>query len=136
VPDVVGLSQREAGAKLKNTGFAVAVKERTVPGVLLGTVTEQSPAGGTKAAPGSTVTIVVAIAPEEVTVPALRGRSIEEARKLLSSLGLGISEKESVTPNLECGASQVTEHSPGPDRVVAVGTVVTVAYLSGSCRIG
>jgi eukaryotic-like serine/threonine-protein kinase len=60
VPDVTSQDEDSARATLENAGFQVAVQRQDVgdPG-LDGIVLSQSPTGGTKAAKGSTVTIVV-----------------------------------------------------------------------------
>ena len=60
VPNVVGETQQQAMADLKAAGFSVVVQtvivaDQTQDGI----VQSQSPAGGTKAPPGSAVTIVV-----------------------------------------------------------------------------
>ncbi len=60
VPDVIGMKQAAAISLLKADGFKVLVQyqivtDQTQDGVVLG----QAPSGGTKAAEGSTVTIVV-----------------------------------------------------------------------------
>lgn len=58
VPDVTTKTQADATNTLTDAGFKVKVTEAT--GVPVGTVTGQSPSGGTKAQPGSTVVITVA----------------------------------------------------------------------------
>lgn len=59
VPSVTGKTQTDATNILTNAGFKVKVTEATGGGPV-GTVTDQSPGGGTQATPGSTVTITVA----------------------------------------------------------------------------
>jgi serine/threonine-protein kinase len=57
VPDVVGMGEDEARAKLQEAGFKVAV-DKPLPFVVFG-VNSQNPRGGTQAPKGSTVTITV-----------------------------------------------------------------------------
>jgi len=60
VPGVVGLSQAAAAGALRSAGFGVAVTFKVVHGQKKnGIVLGQTPGGGSKAPPGSTVTIVV-----------------------------------------------------------------------------
>ncbi|HYJ68061.1 MAG TPA: Stk1 family PASTA domain-containing Ser/Thr kinase [Nocardioidaceae bacterium] len=68
VPNVVGLSEDEAVAKLDARGFTADPRdiESDEPE---GTVVDQTPDHGTEALPGSPVTIYVAVAPEETTPP-------------------------------------------------------------------
>jgi serine/threonine-protein kinase len=60
VPDVTSLSQSDAQAQLKASGFQVRIVSQPVTDPSQdGIVQTQDPPGGTKAPPGSTVTIVV-----------------------------------------------------------------------------
>ncbi len=62
VPDVTGLDQADARAKLDATGFEVSVvEEPTDDSSQDGVVLDQSPAGGTDARQGAVVTITVAV---------------------------------------------------------------------------
>jgi eukaryotic-like serine/threonine-protein kinase len=70
VPDVTSLSQTDAQAQLKASGFAVRIVSQAVTDPTQdGIVQTQDPPGGTKAPPGSTVTIAVGKF-AEVTTPA------------------------------------------------------------------
>jgi|RhiMethySRZTD1v2_1073278.scaffolds.fasta_scaffold51338_3 eukaryotic-like serine/threonine-protein kinase len=69
VPDVVGDSEDEAVDKIKAAGFGFRTVEQTTDKADEGTVIDQSPAGGERALPGSTVTIFIAVAPTETTPP-------------------------------------------------------------------
>jgi beta-lactam-binding protein with PASTA domain/tRNA A-37 threonylcarbamoyl transferase component Bud32 len=66
VPDVTGQTQSAATSTLKSAGFEVSVSTVTSPGSV-GKVISQSPAGGSKADVGSTVTITVGVAPPTTT---------------------------------------------------------------------
>lgn len=66
VPDVVGLTQAAAETALSDLGLspAVATTEVAADDPTIGQVVSASPAAGAEVAPGSTVTITVAVAPE------------------------------------------------------------------------
>jgi len=68
VPDVVDQPQATAQAQLQAAGFSVDIREvpATDPGAD-GVVLSTSPAGGSEAAPGSTVTMTVGVAPQTPT---------------------------------------------------------------------
>jgi penicillin-binding protein 1A len=61
VPSVVGLSQQQAVARLRDAGFAVAVLSAASydPGFASGVVVSQSPKAGAEKPPGTTITIRV-----------------------------------------------------------------------------
>jgi serine/threonine-protein kinase len=64
VPNVVGQDENQAQAMLQGAGFKVKVVEReTSDTSQFGTVLRQAPAAGSKEMKGSSVTIVVAVAP-------------------------------------------------------------------------
>ncbi|HET6448663.1 MAG TPA: Stk1 family PASTA domain-containing Ser/Thr kinase [Conexibacter sp.] len=88
VPNVVGLTQREAQQTLGNRGFQFTVTEEGSDSVDPGTVLRQDPAAGTKVDPGSSVAIVVARAIETVIVPDLLNASQTEASDTLTAAGL------------------------------------------------
>ena len=57
---MVGETKQQASTDIQSQGFAVSVSYQTVTDPKKdGIVLSQSPAGGTKASPGSTVSIVV-----------------------------------------------------------------------------
>ena len=60
VPDVTSISQNDAVAQLKASGFRVSIVSQPVTDQSQdGIVQTQDPAGGAKAPPGTTVTIAV-----------------------------------------------------------------------------
>jgi serine/threonine-protein kinase len=64
VPDVVGQDQSDAEATLQDAGFKVKVTEReTTDSTQFGTVLRQTPPAGSDQVKGSTVTIIVGVAP-------------------------------------------------------------------------
>ncbi|WP_250443234.1 transglycosylase domain-containing protein, partial [Actinotalea sp. C106] len=65
VPDVTGLPEADAVARLEGAGFSVSVSRQESGSVAEGRVISASPSGG-EAAPGSTVSIVVSSGPPEV----------------------------------------------------------------------
>jgi serine/threonine-protein kinase len=87
VPGVVGETLGQARPVLQARGFNVAVLPRTTGSSPAGTVLMQSPPAG-KAPEGSTVTLTVAKAPPNVTVPYVIGLTLTQADTALTKLGL------------------------------------------------
>ena len=67
VPDTVGMSQTAAVNTISAAGFQVNVSQAVSTNANIGKVISQTPAAGTKADAGSTVTITVGIAPPSST---------------------------------------------------------------------
>jgi serine/threonine-protein kinase len=89
VPDVKGLTVTAARLQLEQRGLKLGEQtprvNETVPA---GSVLEQTPPNGTRIPEGSTVSLVVATAPERTIVPPLLGRDIAEAQRALEQAGL------------------------------------------------
>jgi beta-lactam-binding protein with PASTA domain len=122
VPDVVGLSRDEAQTKLSEAGLAMGqVSEE--PGAPTGTVLKQDPAPGIRVRPGTSVALVVAVAPQEdlVDVPDLTGLRLEEADKILREIGL---ERSKVSLRDDARAGVIVDHDPAAGSPVARGARV------------
>ena len=106
VPDVTGMTQAEAIAKLKQKGFdSINKAEGTSNEVDKGKVISQTPEGGTVAPADTSVTITISTGKDttgQVQVPSVTGISREEAMAILveNNLQLGTtSEVETDDPN-------------------------------------
>ncbi len=90
VPDVVGKTLDEAKTLLTAAGFVVEEDEEYDDEVEAGNIISQTPNGETKAAKGSTVTIVVSKGKEVkvATVPDLKKKTVTEAESALSKVKL------------------------------------------------
>ncbi|MEI7029739.1 Stk1 family PASTA domain-containing Ser/Thr kinase [Streptomyces pratensis] len=91
VPDVTGLSVRDATAELEGEGL----KAEVLPGRInsseaAGDVAEQSPGEGAEAAEGDTVQLTVSKGPRMLDVPDVTGRDVDEARQTLEEAGFEV----------------------------------------------
>lgn len=74
VPDVVGQTQADGTLTLEGAGFVVVVVTAASSAVPAGSIISQAPAGGTEAAPGSTVTITVSTGEDDLLDARLAAR--------------------------------------------------------------
>jgi eukaryotic-like serine/threonine-protein kinase len=95
VPTVKGESQASATTQLTQAGFNVSPQNQTSSSVTAGNVISQSPAGGSSLAQGSTVTIVVAMAPATVNVPPVIGDPAAGAVSALTTAGFKVQRQTS-----------------------------------------
>jgi serine/threonine-protein kinase len=134
VPEVTGQSEGEARASLRAVGLRPgAVTHREVSGQAPGTVLSQSPAAGAAVASGTAVSLVVAKAPQEVTVPRVVGHKRERAEGELVGAGFAVhSTTRPVTSEAEAGL--VLQQSPagGVKAKQGVTVTLTVGVLSTS----
>ena len=78
----------EASRILSDLGLTPAVTTEYSSTVAKGNVIAQSQAAGIKVVPGTEITIVISLGPEQVTVPTLTGKTRAAAEKALTDLGL------------------------------------------------
>lgn len=89
MPDLLGLSLDDAEASLQQLGLSVGtITEEDDPISAKGRVLSSAPAAGERVAKGEA--IAVAISSGQVTVPDVKGQSLQAARSLLDGLGLKI----------------------------------------------
>lgn len=128
VPDIIGLSQQQATARLASAGLAVGtVTPRNDTGRPVNEVLSADPAPGTAVAPGTKVNLVVSSG--NVTVPDVRGKSEADATATLQGLGLQVTSRR--VPDANTPAGQVASQSPQPNQVVPAGTQVVIVISEG-----
>ncbi|HEY8764604.1 MAG TPA: Stk1 family PASTA domain-containing Ser/Thr kinase [Solirubrobacteraceae bacterium] len=125
VPDVTNQPQAAAESALRAAGFTVSATTQTSPTVTAGDVISQSPAGGSNAAPGSTVSLVVATAPTTASVPGVKGDTADAATSALTGAGFKVVRKtQDVTQQNRDGI--VVSQSPGANSTAKKGSTVTI----------
>nr|WP_251230937.1 Stk1 family PASTA domain-containing Ser/Thr kinase [Adlercreutzia aquisgranensis] len=107
VPSVVDDNVDDARKKLVDLGFTVDVEEVNNDTVEPGIVISQDPTSGKKMDPGTLVKLKVSKGTEQVPVPDVRGRTADEARKLIQEAGL----------KAEAGAAEYSD-SVDKDKVI------------------
>jgi beta-lactam-binding protein with PASTA domain len=125
VPDVTGLSQASAEARLRDAHLAVSVDEQESEDVPEGDVISQDPAAGTELVRGSTVTIAVSTGVPKVSVPNVVGMREARANSALTRAGLSpVREEREVTDPDQDGV--VIEQRPGSGSEVDKGSDVVI----------
>lgn len=133
VPDVVGLSEFEAGWAIYWAGLVEGAKQYaesdTVPA---GQVIAQSPAAGTTVFSESEVglTISTGPAPSQIQVPDVVGLSESEAVSAIGSAGLTVGTKQYAESDT-APAGQVTAQDPVGGTMVGPGSEVVLTISTG-----
>ena len=133
VPNVTRLDRATAEATLVNRGFKVKVANRPTTDFTVGVVIEQDPTGGGTAPRGSAVTITVAVAPSNVTVPPVIGLTVEDAQAALTNAGLRFT---SDAADSDQPAGTVIDVEPGEGAGVAPGSRVVITVSNGPSTTG
>ncbi|MGQ0743279.1 MAG: protein kinase domain-containing protein [Acidimicrobiales bacterium] len=131
VPDLEGLTEAEATARLGEVGLALGqVTRRTDEEVAAGRVLDWSPRDASPPK-GSAVDLAVSAGPEKRMIPeGLLGRIFEEVDKALDGLGL-VAVPTNVFTDDEEAKGQVISVNPGPGERVDRGSRVAVAVAAG-----
>ena len=131
VPDVIGLTEKAATTALEQVGLRANPSTKEDASVTAGTVVAQSPEGGTEVAAGSRVDITVAIAPapSQSTVPNVIGMAQADAEAALTAVGLEVLIVENASDSVAEGL--VIVQLPTPGTIVARGAEVAIAVSTG-----
>ncbi|MFN8125818.1 MAG: Stk1 family PASTA domain-containing Ser/Thr kinase [Candidatus Nanopelagicales bacterium] len=135
VPEVVGAKEAKATGSLTAVGFTVEVTDRLFSeSAPSGTVIASDPGGGTSAATGSTVGLVVSLGPERYAVPKVKGQSPAEATATLAATNLQAgSEKRVYHDSIDEGTVVGTDPEVGTE--VKRDTVVTLLVSKGPAPV-
>ncbi|MBQ8724625.1 MAG: Stk1 family PASTA domain-containing Ser/Thr kinase, partial [Oscillospiraceae bacterium] len=138
IPDLTNASESEAQATLDGLGFTVrkVSEESTMDaGIEKGYVIRTDPKAGTEAEAGQTVVLYVSagIAVDEVTVPELVGKTLEEVEIEIAHLNLKLvpEEVESADPE-----GTILEQGIEAGEIVVSGTEIPVKVSNGTAPEG
>ncbi|WP_249424062.1 Stk1 family PASTA domain-containing Ser/Thr kinase [Nocardioides coralli] len=129
VPDVIGLSERQARNAIGEAGLQVGdVSFRADEQVRRNRVLEQDPNPDQFVDPDTSVDLVISTGKPLTEVPFVLGQQRQQARQTLvaADLEVIVEERPSDEP-----AGQVVETDPAPGTSVPVGSTVTVYYSDG-----
>jgi len=130
VPDVRGLSEKDARHELSRAGYRTGTLSRVeVPGTPAGRVGEQVPKAGAYLARGRSVDLVVAIGTEMVTVPDVVGNDTPAAELVITRAGLEMDAAGEYSSAIPPGA--VISQNPPPGARVRAGSDVVVVVSLG-----
>lgn len=135
VPDVTGLSLREARIAVTQAGYTLGEEfDDFASPATVNSVTAQEPLPGTQAQIGTPIHLwvsrIAALADQTVVVPDFRGRSVDDAVAELEALGLLAGNRwPELRPLVPAGL--VLDQNPEPGAVVQAGTAVDFVYSQG-----
>lgn len=132
IPDVSGLTEKEARQRLLDQGLVVSVVNKNSDSVPKGKVIGTDPAAGTEISVGSTVKLEVSSGNAKVAVPDLIGLQAEAALSALEGEGLvgSIVERDVSAPT-----GEVVSQSPSAGSKIKKGSQVTLFVSSGAVVI-
>ena len=131
VPDIIGLTQAEAKARLAAVGLLLgtvgSVSDRYISE---GRIAGQTPSYGSRVDNGSTVDILISLGPVPVAMPDLVGLNQADAETKLYEAGLELGMVRMASSETIAFGS-VVEQSQYPGFMVTPGTLINLVIASG-----
>ena len=129
IPTVTNKKLEEAIGIASLRGFEISVDEYKTSEVDEGTVLEQSPAAGTNAKQGDTISVTVSSGNDYVTVPDLSGKTLQEATDMVWGMSLQLGVPQYVTSELPSG--QIVRQEPVAGTNTFAGDTIEI-WISGT----
>ncbi len=130
IPYVYNLTEAQADKKLKEYDLKTITEYTNSSEIEAGKVIETNPPKDSMVIAGDQVTIVVSLGSEQVTVPSLLGKTLEQAEEALKNLGLVLG-----APSFEASETypegQITYQTESANNKVKRGTVIDVIVSAG-----
>ena len=126
VPEVVGKKsafEAEKAITEAKMKLAPGTKEKIDPNVPPGTVIAQTPKAGEEAEKGAEVAIQIAVGDGKLTVPAVTGKTVGDAEKILRDAGLSLGQ---ATPQPVDPKALIKTQIPAAQEVVNEGKAVDI----------
>jgi beta-lactam-binding protein with PASTA domain/predicted Ser/Thr protein kinase len=133
VPSVTGETEQTALARLRAAGLEPAPTQSSSASVAAGHVIDQSPSGGSRAAKGARVGIVVSSGPGSEALGSYEGLTAADAINKLRAAGFKPSRKEQPSAKIAQGKVIGTEPPAGTE--LQVGSPVVVVVSSGPAQV-
>ena len=134
VTDVSGMTAAQAKSALEKQGLKVVTANSYSDTVEKGKVISQTPAAGSSAAAGSTVTLIISDGPEEITVPNVKGKTQATAQSTLEGEGFNTTVTTQFDEKVEQG--KVISQSPASGTKAKRGDTVNIVVSLGSSKGG
>lgn len=132
VPDLLGKTRREAEVEINNSNLLASFSEEHHSEVPVGNVISQDPEAGKEVPEDTTVSVVVSLGPEPkyIAMPNLVGRTLEEAKKILTDNGLNLGKTNQKESN-EYFAWQVINQSVVAETQIVQGETIDLEVSLG-----
>jgi beta-lactam-binding protein with PASTA domain/serine/threonine protein kinase len=134
VPDIKGYSRADALSELRKLKLKTRVVEAFSATVPKDQVADVNPPVGTSMRQNSTVTLTVSKGAQPIIVPDLVGRTVDDARRAVSALGLTL-RVEQRTPSDTVPANVILSQNPDPSAPADANSAVSVIVSDGAASV-
>ncbi len=132
LPNLVGQSVPEANGMLANIGLKLRISAKQASEkVAADRVLDQNPPAKGKVREGSFVNVIVSLGSKFVEVPDLRGMTVDQAKSMLGTVDLELSDSVQQEPDKSLEVGMIVGQLPGPHSKVERFTSIRVRVSSG-----
>ncbi len=131
IPNLVGLTQDQATAALKELGLTGTFLDEPSDEQAVGLVTRTEPPIGETVESGTTITVYLSSGPTALTIPDVQGLSQEDAIKILTDAKLIITSVDPDDTHPEIAADTATGTNPEAGTPAVAGDSVILLIASG-----
>lgn len=132
IPDLTNKNYKEARDTLEGMGFIVSLQAKEDSAATVGTVISTNPGANTSVIEGSTITVYYAVdtsSENQFKMPDLAGKTLDEAKMLVTQNELVVSKVETVDSSI--AENYVVSQSPSEGSPVRKGDAVIITVSSG-----
>jgi serine/threonine-protein kinase len=135
VPDVTGMTSAQAVEALEAEGLQVGTTTSAYDdSVEAGKVIKQDPSARTKVAKDSKVNLTISQGSEQIAVPSVTGKTLEEAKKAIVNAGFIVGDTTTKTDSsVEKG--DVISQTPSADSKANKGSKIDIVVSSGAEQV-
>jgi beta-lactam-binding protein with PASTA domain/tRNA A-37 threonylcarbamoyl transferase component Bud32 len=134
VPNVVGMTQRQAEVRLEGVGLAVRIGDGEYSTSLPdGSVIRAVPSPGSRIRTGDEVTLIPSLGPQLLLVPDVAGKQEAAAKRTLTEAGFGWQVDRAFDDGVAKG--RVIRQSPDPGQRIEQGSTVTITVSRGPAPV-
>jgi len=131
VPNLREATLEQAEKDLSDLGFTVSTTYEYSDTVEKDLVVSQSVVFGKDADKNSEIQIVVSKGPEFLEVPKLTGKTLEEAKSILSSVGFKIDVRNDIVFSNTVNEGSILSQDTDPGKIVKKNSVISVVVSAG-----
>ena len=132
MPDLIGITRRIAELTLANRGITATITEEYDDEVPVNEVIYQYPVEGTIITENTAVELIISLGPEpeDIFMPNLLGKTLEEARPIIEEYQLDVVETKYAS-STEYYEGQICEQSIQPNASTQTGVEITITVSEG-----
>lgn len=132
MPDLIGVTRRIAELTLANRGITATITEEYDDEVPVNEVIYQYPVEGTIITENTAVELIISLGPEpeDIFMPNLLGKTLEEARPIIEEYQLDVVETKYAS-STEYYEGQICEQSIQPNASTQTGVEITITVSEG-----